>query len=194
MDMETVEHDHSVVLRGVSWEQYEALSETRLGKSQPRMFYLDGELELMASSPEHEYIRVTLSRCLEVATELLGIDLHGYRSTTRKRKRRRAAAEPDEQYYVRKRRRRRPPDLAIEVVWTNPAIDKLAIYERLGVREVWIWEDDELTAHVYERGRWNPRRFSRVLPELDLELLERCVRTDDQPKALRMLRRALKRH
>ncbi|MEG4506483.1 Uma2 family endonuclease [Microcoleus sp. F6_B4] len=33
------------------------------------------------------------------------------------------------------------PDLAIEVVFTSGGIDKLQLYKRLGIPEVWFWED-----------------------------------------------------
>jgi Uma2 family endonuclease len=32
------------------------------------------------------------------------------------------------------------PDIAVEVVWTSGDIDKLEVYRKLGVREVWFYQ------------------------------------------------------
>src|SRR5687767_5194720 len=46
------------VLRGLRWEDYLALLEAREGRW-PRITFLDGEIELMAPSDGHEWIKTT---------------------------------------------------------------------------------------------------------------------------------------
>jgi len=40
-----------------------------------------------------------------------------------------------------------------EVVWTSGGIDKLEIYRRLGVGEVWRWKDSRIEIHVLQGER-----------------------------------------
>lgn len=43
---------------------------------------------------------------------------------------------------------RERPDLAIEVVVTSGAIDKLEAYKRLQIPEVWFWENSRLSLYA----------------------------------------------
>ena len=45
-----------------------------------------------------------------------------------------------------------PPDLAIEIEISRSAIDKLAIYGDLGVREVWFYDGDAIRIEVMQAG------------------------------------------
>jgi Uma2 family endonuclease len=79
--------------------------------------------------------------------------------------------EPDECYLVGDQSRD-TPDLAIEVIWTSGGLDKLEIYRRLGVGEVWIWKEEKIQMHVLrgeeyqltEKSRLSPTWTSRSLP------------------------------
>jgi Uma2 family endonuclease len=51
---EGFEPEERLVICGVSWERYLALGDDRPG---PRFYYLDGELEMMTTSNEHERIK-----------------------------------------------------------------------------------------------------------------------------------------
>ena len=74
------------------------------------------------------------------------------------------------------------PDLAIEVVWTSTGIDKLEIYRKLGVREVWIHKEARLTIHALEGETYQAVSSSRVLPGIDvvhmLTFLDRAWTSD----------------
>ncbi|MEO8840288.1 MAG: Uma2 family endonuclease, partial [Kofleriaceae bacterium] len=63
------------------------------------------------------------------------------------------------------------PDLVIEVVWTSGGLDKLEVYRRLAVSEVWFWKDDRFTVHVFGPSGYALRERSAQLPDLDLALL-----------------------
>ena len=186
--------DQKIVLDGVTWIEFLAIARKRdaAGRRGLRLHYLDGSLELMAVSYPHEYIKTTLARCLELWAVLTDVHLEGLGGYTIRKRARRRAAEPDECYYLGTPSEARPPDLAIEVIWTHGGLDKLEVYRGLGVREVWIWENNRIDVHVFERGRWVRRADSKVLPDVDLDLIERCVREGTQEKAIRLLRSALK--
>lgn len=162
--------DQRVVLAGATWEHYELELAMRGEKSVPRLAYLDGALELMSPSRDHERITSYLGRLIEVYAEHADIELSPYRSWTLKRAGT-AGGEPDECYIVGADQSKDRPDLVIEVVWTSGGIDKLAIYQRLGIEEVWFWIAGRLEIHALAGNAYEHAPRSRWLPGLDLDLM-----------------------
>jgi Uma2 family endonuclease len=183
--------DQRVSLHGVSWAQYEALLELRGNGAGPRMTYLEGELEFMSPSPEHEAIKTTLARLLEVYALATGIELEGYGSMTMKSRPQARGAEPDECYAVGGAKKH--PDFAIEVEWTSGGIEKLEVYRGLKVREVWIYRRDKLEVYTLRRGAYVRIPKSQVLPKLDLNELISYVGGSSQSEAVRKYFRALQK-
>ena len=105
-------------------------------------------------------------------------------SWTLKQKRKSRGAEADECYVFGGERRDRP-HLAIEVEWTHGGIDKLAIYEKLGVEEVWRWRKGVIEVYVLASGKFTRAHRSRLLPELDLELLASVLDRETLNQAVR---------
>lgn len=168
--------DQRVVLHRVSWSQYELMLAIRGEAPVPRMAYLRGELELMSPSRERELIKSVLSRLVDAAAAHLGIDLWPVGSWTVRSAPRERGIEPDECWTVGDARTREAPDLALEVVWTRAQIDKLEIYRGLGVREVWVWQDDTISVHLLRGDRYEQASHSEILPGLDVALLGRLAR------------------
>ena len=162
--------DQRVVLAGATWEHYELELAMRGEKSVPRIAYLEGALELMSPSRDHERITSYLGRLIEVYAEHADIELSPYRSWTL-RNAGVAGGEPDECYIVGADQSKDRPDLVIEVVWTSGGIDKLAIYQRLGIDEVWFWIAGQLEVHALRGNTYERVLRSRWLPGLDLELM-----------------------
>ena len=80
-----------------------------------------------------------------------------------------AGAEPDECYVFDPDPKRRPrPDLAIEVIRTSGGLDKLEIYRRLCVREVWFWRADAIAVHALAPAGYELQLRSGCLPGIDL--------------------------
>jgi hypothetical protein len=104
-------------------------------------------------------------------------------STTLKKPERQAGGEPDESYCIGTDKEF--PDLAIEVIVTSGSINRLELYRRLGVREVWFWQKNRLSLYhqreetpassLLDTAGYEPIQHSEVLPDLDLELLTRCL-------------------
>jgi len=87
------------------------------------------------------------------------------------------------------------PDLAIEVVNTSGGVDKLEIYRRLKVAEVWFWQKGRFWVHRLKERRYAQVDRSEVLPDLDLKELARVVTATDparQTEAVRAWREALR--
>ncbi len=183
-----------ILLRGISWETYEQLSEDNPGL---RLTYLDGELEVMSTSSNHELDKTMLGRLVEAYSEERDLVFNGLGNTTYKDKAKRLGLEPDECYVLRPisdddDELPERPDLAIEVVYTHYRIDKLAVYRGLGVPEVWIWRRGRIAVHVLAEAGYEPRDRSALLPDMDLALLASFVRRRDQVQAVKDYRRALR--
>lgn len=186
--------DHVVVLHGVSWAEYETVLAMRGERSVPRITYCEGRLELMTPSRWHELGKKALARVIEAWSEEAGVVLEGVGSWTLKDPEAERGAEPDECYFVatpgRDLASLERPDFAIEVVWTRGAIDKLEVYRRLGVREVWIWERGALSFHVLRDEHWERSERSEILPALDPALVADAMTADTQLDAVRRIRAA----
>ena len=183
--------DQRVILHGVSWSEYETILAIRDRSSRARIAYLEGELELMSPSRDHEVLAATLGRLLIAYAEERGIELESYRSMTMRKRRRARGVEADDCYAVGGPKKH--PDLAIEVVWTSGGLEKLEIYRGLGVREVWVWERGELGVYVLYGERYRRAERSKVLPDLDIDLLMSFTHGKSQTQAVRAYRAALRR-
>jgi len=182
--------DHIVFLHDVAWDDYERLLAMRGDHSAPRISYLEGEVEIMSPSQTHEGIKSAIGRLVETYCLERDIPFSTYGSWTLKSKDRSRGAEPDECWVFGDPDAVRP-HLAIEVVWTSGRIDKLDIYRKLGVTEVWYWRQGRIQPYCLRGERYVPASASEVLPGLDLELLTRFL---DQPStydAIRGYRQAL---
>jgi len=84
------------------------------------------------------------------------------------------------------------PDLALEVLVTNPLLDKLEVYRGLGVREVWIYKDRRFEVRALRGDRYVRAERSEVFPEVDLEAIARHAAMPDQHAALRAFRDELR--
>jgi Uma2 family endonuclease len=155
------------------------------------MAYFEGVLEIMSPSRRHEAIKKQLARLLETWALERDVPIHGYGSTTFRNAPRETGLEPDECYVVG-RPMDESPDLAIEVALTSGGLPKLPLYERLGVKEVWFWVDESLRVFGLTGGGYREVARSAVLPDLDVELLARFVRLDDQHAAVKAYRDALR--
>ncbi len=166
----------------------DSLDEQRSGV---RLTYLEGALEIMSPSDAHENAKKLLARLVEAYAEELDLDLDGHGSTTFRSEAAERGLEPDECYTLG--RNKPVPDIAIEVVFSPPRIDKLAVYRGLGVPEVWVYQDGRLRVWVLGAVGYEERSRSAVLPLLDLELLVSYVRTDEpQTKLVKAFRAALR--
>jgi Uma2 family endonuclease len=183
--------DQRVILHNVSWSDYEALLAIRGDAAGVRVAYLEGTLELMTPSRDHEIVKTTLARLLEGYAEELGIELEGYGSWTLKRQDQERGLEPDECYSVGPARD--VPDLAIEVVWTGGGLDKLDTYRRLGVREVWVWRDGDVKIFAPRGDGYEAIAHSQALPQVDIELVVSLMKLPTQTAAVRELRSRLRR-
>jgi Uma2 family endonuclease len=189
---DTTDADHIVALHDVSWDDYERLLEMRGDHSAPRISYLEGEVEILSPSKDHEIIKSYIGRLLEGWCLDRGIEFKPVGSWTLKRKKKLRGVEPGE-CYVFGREKRDAPQLAIEVEWTRRGIDKLAIYKKLGVEEVWFWRKGVIEVYVLTGGKFVAAERSRLFPDLDVEILASVLDRETLNDAVRDFREALAR-
>ncbi|BAC91333.1 Uma2 family endonuclease [Gloeobacter violaceus] len=182
--------EQRIVLAGVSWKEYEILGATLGHRPGLRMIYLEGVLEIITTSREHEALKKIIARLLEVYALQRDIPLFSCGSPTYRREAAARGLEPDESYCLGQRREF--PDLAIEVVITSGGIDKLEVYRGLGVQEVWFWQEGRFSLHGLEQGRYVTLSGSRLLADLDLAMLARFVNPDNEPRAVKAFRDTLR--
>jgi Uma2 family endonuclease len=183
--------DQRIVLHRVPWSHYEAQLAFRGDASSPRIFYLDGEMELMSPSKDHERIKSYIGRLVEAFALERGFDLSPYGSWTLKEAPKQTGVEPDECYLLGSDQRREIPDLVIEVIWTSGGIDKLEACARLGVPEVWFWKSGALQIYLRKGSSYEKSSRSACLPELDPELLASHLDHPTITQAVRAFRSAL---
>lgn len=146
--------EHRILLSNASWETYERLLVEREERRSPRFFYDRGMLEILSPSTEHDGLSRVIAALVELLAEEADVDLFNAGSTTFKREDLSRGFEPDECFYFGSNAGRvrelvavkgnldldsgdPVPDLVVEVDVTSPSLDKLPIYARLGVHEVW---------------------------------------------------------
>ncbi|NJK69211.1 MAG: Uma2 family endonuclease [Microcoleus sp. CSU_2_2] len=181
--------DSCLTLKGVSWAQFESLEAAFESVGGIKFAYLDGILEIMTVSPEHEDTKSTIGILLEAYLREKGIRSYRRGGPTLGSKEQGARKEPDESYNLQTKKA--IPDLAIEVIFTSGGIDKLQLYKRLGIPEVWFWEDGVLSIY-YLRDEYEKVDRSELLPELDVALLVKYVTYFDQYDAVTEFIQALK--
>jgi Uma2 family endonuclease len=167
--------DERVVMHGVSWEAFESIVAVRGERARPRFAYLAGALEIMSPSRTHEIMRRRFAAVVDAYLHATRVPFESAGSWLIKRAPEEAGLEPDECYIFGDFSKDRP-DLAIEVVWTSGGVDKLEIYRRLGIPEVWMWIKGAIRVFVIEVGRYVERSQSACVPSFDfnvvLELME----------------------
>ena len=186
------------VLSRVSWEQYETLLADLGEGSAYRVHFLDGVLEILAPSRNHESGKTRIGDLLLIYFLETETEYFPMGSTTLKKREKQAGGEPDESYCIGTDKDF--PDLAIEVVVTHGSLNRLELYRRLGVREVWFWRKNQLS--LYHQREETPIQFaatagyepiqdSEVLPNLDLDLLTRCLQNPNPLAAAKAFRQGL---
>ncbi len=171
-----------VILRNVGWETYERLISEREERRVPRFYYDRGVMELLSPSKRHE----TLGEIVALLIELVAVESAG--STTFKREDLLRGFEPDKCFYFLENVERvrgkddldldagdPPPDLVVEVDITSPSLNKLPIYARLGVREVWRYADGRMEVLVLRGEGYEATVESVFLPSLTNEALSGFV-------------------
>lgn len=187
------------ILTDVSWQQYEALL-AELGDRAPyRVAFLDGVLEIVAPSRRHERGKTQLGTLLELFFLETETEYFPAGSTTLRNPEQQAGGEPDESYCIG--RDKEIPDLVIEVVVSSGGMNRLDLFRRLGVREVWFWQANQLqifhlrdaqAAQFAQTFGYEPITHSELLPNLDITALTEALKEPNPLTAAKTFRQRVR--
>lgn len=175
-----------ILLRPVSWDYYERTID-ELDGSRIRVNYHRGVMEMMNVSNEHEAVKHTIARLIDLYGLESNIPVTGLGSVTCRREDVEAGVEPDECYYVQTNPPppdphpldlavHAPPDLAIEVEITRSALPRVPIFGSLGVPEVWRFDGQGV--RVLRRqpdATYQPAESSLVFPDLPIDVFNQFL-------------------
>ena len=145
----------SVLLQNISWSKFEEII-LQLGSHRAsKLAYNQGMLEIMVPLPEHEYFKDAIGDLVKDLALELAIEYECFGSTTWRRQERMGGVEPDNCFYIQNLLAIRgrldidlnsdpPSDLVLEIDITSKSLDRLPIYARLGVPEVWRYVKKQL--------------------------------------------------
>jgi len=185
------QHDERFVIRGVTWEAYEAIL-AALGDHPTRITFDGRNLELMSPSPIHEIYKDRFGRLLEALAFDLNFEIQGGGSMTFRRQDLERGLEPDQCYWIQNEPAIRgktnidlsvdpPPDLAIEIDISRSALDRMAIYAGLAVPEVWTFNGESLRVHLLQKDRtFVVSKTSLCLPRLPVQELVPFLQPDEK--------------
>jgi len=159
------EKDVSELRHNVSWEEFENILAEMGDNRSSRVAYDRGTLEIIMPSQPHEYYKEIISFLVQELADEMGKDCEPYGSTTWRRKAKEAGAEPDNSFYIQNESLIRgrldinldqdpPPDLVLEIDYTSKSLDRMPIYVRLGVPEIWRYDENVLRIYQLEAGEY----------------------------------------
>lgn len=196
----TMPLEGKVLLHNVSWEEFEntliEMGETRSS----RIAYDRGTLEIIMPLPEHEGYKEIIGDLIKELADELEIDYASFGSTTWKRQDRLAGAEPDNCFYIQNEIMVRgrldidltqdpPPDLVLEIDYTSKSLNRQPIYARLGVPEIWRYENGVLQVYHLQSGEYIESEFSLAFPNFPVKEIPNFVQQNiaESRRAIRRL-------
>jgi Uma2 family endonuclease len=116
----------------------------------------------------------------------LELNYECYGSTTWWRELKQAGLEPDNCFYFQNEALVRgrldfdlnqdpPPDLALEIDITSKSLDRFPIYVRLGVAELWCYDDGVLKIYHLKQDRYDEAERSLAFPLLNVRELPQLI-------------------
>lgn len=153
-----------VTLRNLNWQEYQTIRSIVEERSNARLTYDNGTLELTMPLEEHETAAEHIALFIRLLVIEMGLKLKSMGSTTLDREDLNRGAEPDKGFYIQNQpkvagrevdlSKDPPPDLIVEVDITNTDINKNRLYASMGVPEFWryngqVWRIYQLQAGDY---------------------------------------------
>ncbi len=170
---------------GVSWESFKAIQRGFAGLPGVRLFYFEGELEILSTSPEHEIFKGNIGYLIEDFMLTQGLEFVATGSFSQE-KAAIASAQADESYCFGTRKL--IPDLAIEVVITSGGSSRLKQYKALGVQEVWFWENSEIGTYQLTSTDYQKVKESQFVNGIDVDRLAKCAAIASRSQAVKAFR------
>jgi Uma2 family endonuclease len=203
--VEASEHlppDSTLIVQGVSWDDYENLVERLLG-SRVQLSYDSGRLEIMSPGPQHAFSDHFISQLVLIFCETFEIDFDGFSNAIWTKKALLKGVQPDISFYVGETSRRKnfeseqetPPDIFVEIDVTHSSLSRFPIFAALKIPEVWRYDRNVCRFYALERNRYLEIEESRFLSGLTAGMINDAVeisKAKRQTEARRAFRRTVK--
>lgn len=191
--------EQRVILKNITWQMFESLLAAKGEDSGTRFAYDRGVLEIMSPLMPHEHTKRLIEDCIKILVDELDLNVKSVGSMTCKRQDIDRGLEPDSSFYIQNeplvRSREEldltqdpPPDLMLEVDFSNSSLNKLPIYQALGVPEVWRYAAGVLTIRQLQQGQYIERDYSPAFANLPLTEIPRFLKQSNQIGETQMLR------
>jgi Uma2 family endonuclease len=178
--------EERILLHNVSWETYEQLLSNYENSSSPRFAFDRGTLEIMSPSSEHEELSDLITQLVFILAEEWNFEYRSFGRTTFRRAELESGFEPDGCFYIQSVDRisgvkrldlaaHPPPDIAIEVDVTSPSLNKLPIYARIGVPEIWRYDGQKLTIFLLQGSEYRDSDESQSISRLTSTTLSQLI-------------------
>ena len=181
--------DKLFICSHTSWDEYETILRQKANSSAYRISFLNGVLKIMSPSRNHEIIKDFIYLLIVAYCDATELDYYPLGSTTLKQKDKSVGKEPDTSFCFNNLKQ--IPDLAVEVIFSKEArrgflamskscfssgsVEDLDKYQKLGVKEVWSWINNQLEIYVLVDDRYQKQNNSSSLADLDVQLLDKYI-------------------
>lgn len=176
-----------VLKHNVSWQEFEQILAERGDDPDSRIAYDRGCLEIIMPLTEHEYFKEIIGDMIKDLADELGLDDESFGSSTWKREDLLAGVEPDNCFYIQSEPLIRdrlpkldlaqdpPPDLALEIDLTSKSLDRQPIYARLGVPELWRYDQGKLQIYQLQDGQYREVQESLAFPGVPVREIPQLI-------------------
>lgn len=188
----------SVLLSNISWQTYQAMLDDMGDCSSVRLVYDQGVLEIRMPSDIHEAVNRLLARIVGVLAEELDFPLKEFGSVTLNCRDIKKGAEPDSSFYIQNADRIRgnkinisvdpPPDLIIEVDITNSSARSFAVYQQLGISEIWRYTNGSVKIFQLQDGDYRECEFSSIFVMISGDILGYFLQMSSTENSTRVVR------
>ncbi|MEA5478320.1 Uma2 family endonuclease [Pseudanabaena galeata UHCC 0370] len=200
-----ISSDSNAVLKNISWQTYQAMLADMGDRRSARLNYDQGVVEIRMPSDLHEAINRLLARIVGVLAEELDLPLKEFGSVTLNRQDINKGVEPDSSFYIQNSDRIKgtkidisvdpPPDLVLEIDITNSSMRSFAVYQQLGIPEIWRYANGTIKVYQLHNGLYQECEFSAAFPMISGVVLDRFLQmlnTEDSISIVRAVRKWLK--
>ena len=165
--------DKLFICSNTSWDEYEAILQQKANSSAYRISFLNGVLKIMSPSRNHEIIKDFIYLLIVAYCDAIELDYYPLGSTTLKQKDKSVGKEPDTSFCFGSLKQ--IPDLAVEAVFSSGSVEDLEKYQKLDVKEVWFWINNQLEIYSLVDDSYQKQNSSHNLPDLDVKLLNKYI-------------------
>jgi Uma2 family endonuclease len=182
----------------ISWQTYKTMLVDMGDRRSARLAYDRGVLEIRMPSDLHEAINRLLARIVGVLAEEFDLPLKEFGSVTLNRNDIKKGAEPDSSFYIQNADRIRgntinisvdpPPDLVIEIDITNSSMRSFAVYQQLGIPEIWRYANGSVKIFQLQDGNYLECEFSLTFTTISGAILDSFLRMSETENSTSIVR------